>query len=111
MDIVKNLLRPFKHWLKRLLFAYEMEYYVKQQAYFRAQEQFLEIGKFRMSGEVHQWMYDRYSLSLLLHQCGFKDISIKTAFESAILNWNTFELESKNGIVYKPDSLFMEARK
>jgi hypothetical protein len=30
----------------------------------------LEIGQFRQSGEVHQWMYDHYSLSGLLKKCG-----------------------------------------
>lgn len=111
VDVIKNLLRPFKHWLKRLLFHYEMEYYAQQRAYFKKQEKFLEIGKFRMSGEIHQWMYDRYSLGRLLQQCGFTDIQVKTAFDSAIPEWHTFELESKNGVIYKPDSLFMEARK
>ncbi|MFM5946491.1 MAG: methyltransferase type 11, partial [Dolichospermum sp.] len=26
----------------------------------------LKIGQFRQSGEIHQWMYDHYSLSVLL---------------------------------------------
>ena len=25
----------------------------------------LMLGRFRLSGEIHQWMYDRYSLALL----------------------------------------------
>ncbi len=111
INLLKTLLRPLKHWLKRLLFAYEMEYYAQQQAAFKAQEQFLKIGRFRMGGEIHQWMYDRYSLSRLLEQCGFTDIRVRTAFDSSIPEWQTFGLESKNGVIYKPDSLFMEARK
>ena len=71
----------------------------------------MEIGKFRLGGEIHQWMYDRYSLKKLLEEIGFTDFSVKTAFESNILDWNTYELESKNNIVFKPDSLFVEARK
>ena len=26
----------------------------------------LMLGRFRLSGEIHHWMYDRYSLSLLV---------------------------------------------
>ncbi|QHT70544.1 methyltransferase domain-containing protein [Rhodocytophaga rosea] len=70
-----------------------------------------EIGKFRMSGEIHQWMYDRFSLSRLLLQTGFKNPVKMTAFSSSFPEWNTFELESKEGEIFKPDSLYMEAFK
>ena len=33
-----------------------------------------KMAAFRMSGEVHQWMYDRYSLRTLLQQAGFGNI-------------------------------------
>ena len=33
----------------------------------------LEAGQMRLSGEVHQWMYDRYSLGRLLAATGFID--------------------------------------
>ena len=69
------------------------------------------IGKFRSSGEIHQWMYDRYSLNKLLTEVGFKNIEIKTAFESNIPNWEKFKLESENQTIYKPDSLIIEAIK
>jgi hypothetical protein len=69
------------------------------------------IGKFRLGGEIHQWMYDRYSLSKLLVDVGFTQVEIKDAFTSRIPNWASYQLESKNGIIYKPDSLFMEAIK
>ncbi|NJO92833.1 MAG: hypothetical protein HC831_30595 [Chloroflexia bacterium] len=59
-----------------------------------------------MGGEIHQWMYDRYSLSQLLQKNGFKDVTIQTAFTSAIPDWNNYELESKNEVVFKPDSPF-----
>lgn len=71
----------------------------------------LEVGRFRLSGEVHQWMYDRYSLGKLLDACGFKNIRIVSAFESDIKDWDKYQLDSKDGIVRKPDSLFMEAIK
>jgi len=69
------------------------------------------IGKFRSSGEIHQWMYDRYSLNKLLTEVGFKNIEIKTVFESNIPNWEKFKLESENQTIYKPDSLIIEAIK
>jgi predicted SAM-dependent methyltransferase len=71
----------------------------------------LRIGKFRLSGEVHQWMYDRHSLSVLLKNANFKEIKVVSAFESNIPNWESYQLDSKEGIVRKPDSLFIEAIK
>jgi predicted SAM-dependent methyltransferase len=71
----------------------------------------LDVARFRSRGEVHQWMYDRFSLSQLLESCGFKNPVVRTAFESAIPGWSAFKLDEEGGIVRKPDSLFMEAVK
>ncbi|MBW4360364.1 class I SAM-dependent methyltransferase [Flavobacterium taihuense] len=71
----------------------------------------LKIGQFRLGGEIHQWMYDRYSLSKLLSQVGFTEIKVCSAFESEIQNWGTYQLDVINGEVRKPDSLFIEAKK
>lgn len=72
----------------------------------------LRIGYFRQSGEVHQWMYDRYSLSVLLEKSGLENIIQRKATESYIPNWASFNLDTEpDGSVYKPDSLFMEAIK
>ena len=72
----------------------------------------LQIGRFRLQGEIHQWMYDRYSLARLLEQSGFQNPVERTAFESAIENWVQFCLDTEpDGSVYKPDSLYMEAVK
>lgn len=72
----------------------------------------LRIGRFRLSGEVHQWMYDRYSLRLLLQRVGFADIHVCDADESSISNFNSYHLDiERDGSVRKPESLFMEARK
>ena len=65
-------------------------------------------GLFRSSGEVHQWMYDRYSLTALLSEAGLSQIKIMGANESRIPNFNGFELEAINGKIKKPDSLFIE---
>ncbi|MDJ0744589.1 MAG: methyltransferase domain-containing protein [Xenococcaceae cyanobacterium MO_167.B27] len=72
----------------------------------------LQIGRFRQSGEVHQWMYDRYSLARLLEQCGLEKITQRTAYDSYIPNWTSFNLDTEpDGTIYKPDSLYMEAIK
>lgn len=71
----------------------------------------LQIGKFRLGGEIHYWMYDRHSLNTLLNNVGFINISVKTPFESTIPNWIKFELDVKEGTIYDPTSLFMEAQK
>lgn len=68
-------------------------------------------GLFRDSGEVHQWMYDRYSLSRLLQEAGFTDIRICDAQESRIEGFESYEFDTLNGKVRKPDSLFIEAIK
>jgi predicted SAM-dependent methyltransferase len=70
-----------------------------------------KIGKFRLGGEIHMWMYDRYSLSRLLRDCGFAHIEIKNPYESDIPNWASYELDVKNNMIYDPTSLFVEARK
>lgn len=71
----------------------------------------IRLGQFRMSGENHYWMYDRYSLSKLLSNCGFIEVNIVSAFKSGIENWSSYQLDCKDGRVIKPDSLFIEARK
>jgi predicted SAM-dependent methyltransferase len=72
----------------------------------------LSIGRFRLSGEVHQWMYDRYSLGQLLRAAGFGGIEVCEADGSSIPNFNSYQLDIEpDGRVRKPDSLFMEARK
>jgi predicted SAM-dependent methyltransferase len=70
-----------------------------------------KLGKFRHKGEIHQWMYDRYSLSKLLQQVGFQLVIQRNAFDSDVLDWEKYGLDGKDGIVRKPDSLFIEAKK
>ncbi len=70
-----------------------------------------EEGLFRNSGEIHQWMYDRYSLQRALERAGFRDIRVCTAQTSRIPQFAEYELDVIDGRVRKPDSLFMEAIK
>lgn len=73
---------------------------------------FCSIGQFRESGEIHQWMYDKYSLNILLQKVGFKKIIKRTAFESYIERWPSYNLDTmSDGTIRKPDSLFIEALK
>jgi len=101
---IRQLLNRMKKSIIHVLFKKEIEYIEMNKRY-------IDIGKFRLSGEIHQWMYDRYSLSIMTEKAGFINIEVKTAFESRINNWSSFGLESKDGIVFKPDSLFIEAVK
>ncbi|CAG4999684.1 hypothetical protein DYBT9275_02279 [Dyadobacter sp. CECT 9275] len=77
----------------------------------REEMDFMRIGQFRKGGEVHYWMYDRFSLSRMLTEVGFNEVKIKTPFESDILDWARYELDVKNNRIYDPTSLFIEARK
>ena len=71
-----------------------------------------EQVKFRASGEIHRWMYDRWSLRRLLEDCGFSDIRVCAASESRIPGFSTYLLDcEEDGSIRKPDSLFIEAQK
>ena len=66
-----------------------------------------KIGKFRKGGEVHQWMYDSYSLGRLLNEIGFKNIKTQTAETSYIEKWASYKLDDTS----ETASLFIEAIK
>ncbi len=70
-----------------------------------------KIGYFRSQGQIHQWMYDRYSMHMLLKEVGFTEIKVTSAFESYIKGWEEYELDTMLNEVRKPDSLFIEAIK
>lgn len=72
----------------------------------------LTVGRFRLSGECHLWMYDRYSLGKLLRNAGFKDVRQCGADESSIPDFNSYLLDIEaDGRIRKPDSFYMEGRK
>lgn len=69
-------------------------------------------GRFRQSGEIHQWMYDEFSLSRLLAQTGFRQIIRTTADQSQLSQWSSYHLDADaDGRVYKADSLYLEGSK
>jgi len=70
----------------------------------------LRVGRFRLSGEVHQWMYDRFSLARLMTDAGFVNPQPREANTSLISGWTAFNLDTQaDGTVIKPDSMYMEA--
>ena len=70
----------------------------------------LRVGRFRLSGEVHQWMYDRFSLARLMSDAGFENPQPREANTSLIPGWTAFNLDTQaDGTVIKPDSMYMEA--
>jgi SAM-dependent methyltransferase len=71
----------------------------------------LREGIFRRSGEVHRWMYDRYSLAQALQQAGFVDTRVRAADDSNIPGFARYGLETRDGRPRKPDSLYLEARR
>jgi len=72
----------------------------------------LQIGRFRLCGEVHQWMYDRYSLARLVSEAGFVDPRLQQADTSQIPDWTSYNLDTlPDGRIIKPDLFFMEALK
>jgi SAM-dependent methyltransferase len=69
------------------------------------------VGTFRLSGEVHQWLYDNYSLSELLKESGFTEVQQFAADNSYLSDFASFSLETEpDGSVYKPDSFFIEGK-
>lgn len=72
----------------------------------------LNVGKFRLSGEVHLCMYDEFLLCNVLDKTGFHKIIKVNANESSIKNWDQTQLDcDENGYPDCPTSLFMEATK
>jgi hypothetical protein len=72
----------------------------------------LQLGRFRRGGEVHQWMYDSYSLSRAVVRAGFVSPQRMGASQSRVSGWADFCLDTEpDGQVYKPDSFYLEAVK
>jgi SAM-dependent methyltransferase len=70
----------------------------------------LRVGRFHRSGEVHRWMYDRYSLRRALEAAGFADVRTVGPAESRIADWARYGLDcGPDGSPRKPDSLYLEA--
>jgi SAM-dependent methyltransferase len=78
----------------------------------RHERRALRIGLFRLSGEVHQWIYDRHSLARVLLSAGFERPTLCQATTSAIDHWADISLDvGVNGRPVKPDLFYMAAGK
>lgn len=77
----------------------------------KAARRSFQVGIFRSGGEVHQWMYDRFSLKRLLERAGFVNVKICAATESRIPVYEKYSLDALNGVARKPDSMYVEASK
>ena len=66
---------------------------------------------FRNRGEIHCWMYDRFSLRRLMINAGIGEIKVCSADESRIPGFNSFGLDIEDAKVRKPDSIFVEGVK
>ena len=71
----------------------------------------LREGLFRGQGEIHRWMYDRYSLRQLCQKYGFENFEVCTAFDSQIEDYVQYQLDASEDMIRKPDSLFVECVK
>ncbi|MCI5142446.1 MAG: methyltransferase domain-containing protein [Candidatus Electrothrix sp. ATG1] len=95
---LKNIFRNFRELIIKCLLGSEYNS--------------LKIGRFRCSGENHQWMYDKFSLHKILSESGFVNIIQRAADKSFFSGWSAFNLDTdSDGSIYKPDSLYMEALK
>ena len=77
----------------------------------RSEAQAFSEALFREQGEIHRWMYDRFSLKELCVGLGFEGFEVCTAFNSSISGYESFELDAEKGAIRKPDSLFIECVK
>jgi SAM-dependent methyltransferase len=72
----------------------------------------LLVGDTRRSGEMHRWVYDRFSLGWLLADTGFVSVERLDAETSRIEGWAKFSLDTEaDGAPYKPGSAYVEARR
>lgn len=70
------------------------------------------LGDARRRGDTHQWMYDRFNLTSLVHRCGYRKVVVQSFDTSLIPQWAEIGLD-KNGTggEYKPGSVYIEAIK
>jgi SAM-dependent methyltransferase len=72
----------------------------------------LVLGDARRRGQTHQWAYDRVNLHQILEANGFVDFEVVEPNQSKIPGWVETGLEvDPDGTIYKPGSLWVEARK
>ena len=69
-------------------------------------------GNTAKAGEIHRWMYDRFTLKELLRSVGFRDIRVESCSTGRIQGWETLRLDtSEDGSAYSRNSIYVEAVK
>lgn len=69
-------------------------------------------GGAERTGELHQWMYDEFSLKRLLANAGFVDVTMQSKDKSFIKDWDSFKLDiTQDRAEYKIGSLYIEAKR
>jgi len=110
---------PLKSGNHESYIATLLEQSVRREAHGTSQQSFLRryienivLGDARRRGETHQWMYDRISLKNKLINSGYREVHIENYNSSQIPKWIDYGLDiDENGSQYKPESLYIEARK
>jgi SAM-dependent methyltransferase len=71
------------------------------------------LGDARRRGEAHQWMYDRFNLSALLTQLGYRNPEVRQFNTSRIASWNEYGLDRNEtgGEYHIAKSLYFEVQK
>jgi predicted SAM-dependent methyltransferase len=111
VSVIQRVVSAAKKRLKCWFFKEELKEIRDKEGQLKQKEYAQSVGEFRLQGEIHQWMYDRFSLNKLLTESGFSKFRVTGAGESQIDNWHSYDLEINNGVVIKPDSLFAEVTK
>lgn len=68
----------------------------------------------RKTGELHKWMYDKFSLRRLLESHGFDNVTTTDFDKSSIQNWDLYQFDrSKFDPLKKkkPESIYIEGKK
>jgi len=94
-------LKQTKHYLKKKIY----------QLLLGEDYKYITNARFMKSGEIHQWMYDFYSISKLLKECNFKNPVKMSSSSSYINDWSIYQLDQSKQGPLKPDSLYVEAFK
>lgn len=102
---------PPRRRLWRTYFA-RLRFAVARMLLSRRERIWLEEARFRASGEVHRWMYDRRSLQDALRDAGFSRPIVQSATQSLIAGFAGYHLDVRSdGAVRHPDSLYVEGQK
>jgi predicted SAM-dependent methyltransferase len=110
---VSDLKAAFSEKIKNMTIERALRYGLRQLRNIRSiyTTEAQKIASFRLGGEIHMWMYDRFSLLRLLSQVGFEKIALMSPYKSSIPDWSIYELDVKGTTVFDPTSLFMESSK